>query len=422
MTRWSWLIALAVLGCKNPAKGLGDAVEDDAVLADTPELMHLADALTDPGATVLDLFDDDLQFDSAPDPSLLFEAMHQDHLTLDDGASERSLSVLTWNLGLLKRTYLFFKVEVPYLEERLAHQIDVLFERDHDILLLQEVWEVDDAEALAVAAEDAGYRVFVPGRESRKLQRETGLMIAVKDDLIGSELDQQGVQYQAQWKSENFPGPNLKRGWLEWSFVLADSDVEVHLFDTHLTPFYTEWQTRNLQVRELGLAMADTPDDAIVLLGGDFNAGWHYPVDVWVDAEDEEHEGWFRNASMPPLLAYYGGLSDLANLAELQQDPAAGDQIPTDTSEAWLDEAFGDASVCDGLHPYTATDCNRLYRENYGATELPARMDLLFLRDGTGRVRAREARRTFVEPIELEAGMYEPSDHYGQEVVLDLLE
>lgn len=422
MTRWTWLLAVAILGCRNPAKGLGDEVEDDAVLADTPELMHLADALTDPGATVLDLFDDDLQFDVAPDPTELFEAMHTDHLTLDDGPATRSLSVMTYNLGLLERTYVFFKVEVPYLEERLAHQVDVLFDQGTDILLLQEVWEVDDAEALAVAAEGAGYTVFVPGRESRKLQRETGLMIAVKSELIGSEIDQQGLQYQAQWKSENFPGPNIKRGWLEWSFVLADSDVEVHLFDTHLTPFYTEWQTRNLQVRELGLAIAQAPEDAVVLLGGDFNAGWHYPMDVWTDIEGDDHEGWFRNAAMPPLLSYYGGLSDLANLAEVQQDVPAGDLIPTGPTEGWLDEPFGDASVCDGLHPYTATDCNRLYRENYGATELPARMDLLFLRDGTGRVRARTVETTFVEPIELSAGMYEVSDHYAQEVVIDLVE
>ncbi|MEZ4320539.1 MAG: endonuclease/exonuclease/phosphatase family protein [Myxococcota bacterium] len=425
----SRLFLLFAVACTNPTKTLGDLDEDTVVLADEPMLAHLSEALGDPGATVLDLFDEDLDFASAPDPSDVFAATHDAHAALPDG-SGRTLSVLTYNAGLLSRRYLVFKVAVPNIDARRERVADEVFGAGHDIVFLQEVWEMDDARMLAEAGEAAGYRVWYG--DKRKFHRETGLVLAVREALIGGDDTQEGEQYDAQWRSENFPGPNLKRGFLHWSFPLAGSDVDVHLFDTHLTPFYTEWRTRNLQVRQLGLAIAEVPDDALVLVGGDMNAGWHYPRDLWVDAEGEEHPGWFRNTTMPALLAYYGGLEDLANAAELAMDPVRGADIPEGADSGWLDTPYGDASLCDAQDTYTATDCNHLYLTSYAATEFPARMDLLWVRDGTGRVRARSRELAFVQPLDFSGtdakldealpDTFELSDHYGQQVTLEILD
>ncbi|MCB9679724.1 MAG: endonuclease/exonuclease/phosphatase family protein [Alphaproteobacteria bacterium] len=418
MLRPALLVLLAA--CGDPAKNLGEIDEDLAVLADEPVLAHFAAAMGDDGATVVDLFDEELAFDRAPDPSQLFVDRNVAHITLPEGTGEQ-ISIMTFNAGLLSRHYLaVFKVEVPNIEERRERMAAEVFGAGKDVVFLQEVWEMDDARALAEAGEAAGYRVWFG--DKRKLHRETGLLLAVRESLIGDGELQEAGQYAAQWKTENFPGPNLKRGWLHWSFTLAESGVELHLFDTHLTPFYGEWRTRALQVRELGLEIAALPDDAVVLVGGDFNAGWYYPRDLWTDAEGEEHPGWWRNTTMPALLSYYGGLDDLVNLVVIARDVERGAAIPASTDDSWHETPYGDASLCTVQDTYTATDCNSLYRQSYAATEFPARMDLLWLGDRNRRVRARSRGMSFVEPLAFgTAGTFELSDHYGQEVVIEIL-
>ena len=408
------LVPLFMLAaCSDPARMVGDVPADGASVEEVPVLAHFASASPDVN-TVASLFDADLSFDTAPDPTAWLAAEHAAHAALPE-ASGQELSVLTFNTGLLDRGYLLSRVSVPFMEERAAVMGDEVFGAGHDILFLQEVWEVEDAEALAAAGEAAGYTVIHP--RERQEQRETGLVVAVRGELIGGELFSEVVQYDAQWGAENFPGPNLKRGYLHVSFDLADDDVTVHLFDTHLTPFFDKWRTRNLQVRELGLAVADVSSEDLVLLGGDFNAGWYYAENTWTDATGDDHEGWWRNTTMPALLSYYGGLSDLANLAELVPEKERGDAVPTDVDTDWLTEAYGDGSLCDTASHFTATDCNSLYWQNYAATEFPARMDLLFVRDGTGRLRALSRERAFVEKLDFGgAGEFELSDHYGQVV------
>lgn len=409
-----WLTLLLIAACRNPAKGLGELDADLERLADHPTLAHLADAIDD-DATVLDLFDEALDVGSAPDPTDLFAASHADHAGLPDAAGE-PLRVLTFNTGLLSRRYVVFKVEVPEIDARRERMAAELFGGGWDVLFLQEVWEMDDARALVEAGEAAGYRVF--WGEKRKLHRETGLVTAVRASLVDDAEEVDHWQYRAQWGAENFPGPNIKRGAQHIAFTHAATGDAVHLLNTHLTPFYTKWLTRNLQVRELGLAIADIDPGALVLVGGDFNAGWYTPRDVWTDATGEEHPGWWRNPAMPALLAYYGGLDDLANLARPFDEVAANADLGT-ADATWLDVPYGDASRCDPPNDvWTATDCNGHYFASYGATELPARMDLLWMRDGTGRARARTRALAFVEPLAFDAGAFELSDHYGQEVEL----
>lgn len=413
--------ALALLvACSNPLNEVGSIDADTAVLADQGALAHLSAALGDPAATVESLFDEDLVFPTMPDPTNLFIAANASHAALPTGTGQ-TLSVLTFNTGLLKRRYLFFKVEVPHIEARRARMGDEVFGAGHDIVFLQEVWDPDDVELLTAAGVAAGYRVF--DAEKKKFRKETGVLLAVRADLVGAGDVQEGVQYDAQWKSENFPGPNLKRGYVHWSFPLAGSEVQLHLFDTHLTPFYDEWLTRNLQVRELGQAIAALPEDDVVLVGGDFNAGWHYPRDTWFDSNGDDFPGWWRNTTMPALLAHYGGLQDLRNLVEVAPDVQRGADIPEGADESWLTTAYGDATFCDVADTYTATDCNSIYRESYAATEFPARMDLLWLGDPNGHVRARSQELAFVEPMDFGVdGTFELSDHYGQIVEIEIID
>ncbi len=415
-----FFLPLALLGCRDPGRVIGEETADDALLTDVPGLAFLSTALGDEAATVADLFDEDREYAAAPDPTGVLTSQFDAHAQLDEGTGT-TLSVLTYNAGLLGRNYLFFRVEVPELEVRWEQTGPEVFAAGDDIVFLQEVWERDYADSIGAAAQAAGYTVFTP--EDRKPLRETGLLMAVRSDLIDGEATFDLVQYDAQFKSENFPGPNIKRGYLHATFTLAGSGEAVHLFDTHTTPFSDDWRIRNLQVRELGLAIAVLPDDALVLVGGDFNAGWYYSQAVWVDAEGNDVTGWWNNPSMPALLGYYSdGLQDLANLAELVPEVQMGNQVPTEVDETWLDEPFGDAALCDQLDIYTATDCDSLYLDNYAATEFPARMDLLWVKDGTGRVRARSRERAFVQHMEFETGAFELSDHYGQRVAIELVE
>jgi len=123
------------------------------------------------------------------------------------------------------------------------------------------------------------------------------------------------------------------------------------------------------------------------------------------------------------VLSHYGGLSDLANLAELVPEVSAGQAVPTGADATWLDTPYGDEAVCDTPNIYTATDCNSHYHSSYAATEYPARMDLLIVRDGTGKMRARSRERAFVEHLDFgEAGSFELSDHFGQQVTIEIVD
>lgn len=413
------LLVLALAGCGGAAPALGDHPLDGTVLAESPLLAHLAAGLTDgAGVTAGDLLDDDkLVFGEAPDPSDLFMAQTDAHTALPALSAEAtSLRVLTWNTGLLDRTYLFgSRVAVPSVAERLEVLPERVLADGWDILLLQEVWEWEHVLRFAEAAEAAGYRWYA-GTED--LHHEHGLIILVRADLVGGDEEQVEVQFDDQRKIENWPGPDIKRGYLEWAFTAQPSGIPVRLFDTHPQAFVEHWQIRSLQARQVGLAVDAAPDDELVLLGADLNAGPYYPADTFGQVDGEPVTGWWKNTITWPLLQHYGGLTDLPGALDVAQDVAAMGQVP-DWSEAWFETPL--AGACDDVPPgvFTATDCNSIYFDNYAGQEYPARLDHLFWRDDAQRLRVLSAEHVYVTPEEVPgAGTIELSDHYGVGVTI----
>ncbi len=246
-----------------------------------------------------------------------------------------------------------------------------------------------------------------------------GVGLFVRQGLVARTLAQDEVFYDAQRKTERFPGPRLERAWLEWSFEHAQTGETVVVLGTHLSPFVGFWGIRDLQVRKLGLRVAALPSDALVLLGGDLNAGPYYAVDVWQDAAGEDVGGFWRNASALPLLAHYGGLVDARVLSNPPSDLAEGQAVPVGGGPAHKERPYGVEGFCqDHTSTWTATDCNSLSFANYGGDELPSRMDHLFLRDGQGSARVVDGGLAYTEP---DAALgCELSDHYAPWVRLTL--
>jgi hypothetical protein len=405
-----------LVACGGWPKDLGDLPEDQVLLSDAAVLQHLADALEDSeGVDVATLIrDGGLEFTSAPDPSAWMQRIHDEHQALPELDDAVELRVLTWNVGLLDRSYLGTQVLVPDLEIRRAEQLELLFASDYDVLLLQELWEIEDAEAFADAAQAQGYSAWYGSDE---LHPQHGLFMAVRSEIIAETSAQGEEQYDAQRDLEYWPGPDMRRGWLSWSFELAGTGRTVHLYDTHTTAFPDLYDKRNLQARQLGLELSGHPDSDIVLLGGDLNSGPYYGNDEWIDGEGKAHGEWWRNAVAWALWQHYGGMVDAHGLAQPLEDVTLGDTVPVGGGESFLAEPFGDASWCDTtpVTTFTATDCNSLYFREYAATEAPARLDHLMLRDPDGAVRVDASGLVFTEAQDLDGTTVELSDHYGVE-------
>ena len=411
----------ALAACGGWPKDLGDLPEDQILLGDALVLQHIAEALEDSEGLDVATFlrDGGLEYSSAPDPSAWMQHIHDTHQALPTLDDALELQVLSYNTGLLSRSYLGNLVEVPEIEPRRTEQFELLFTLDYDILLLQEVWELEDAQAFAEAADGQGYSSWYGTDE---LHPQHGLFMAVRAELIAGSPDQTEGQFEAQQSVEYWPGPDIRRGWLSWSFELADTGRTLHLYDTHTTAFPDKWSKRDLQARELGLELSSHPDSDIVLLGGDLNAGPYYPSDTWTDGDGKDHGEWWRNASSWALWQHYGGLVDAHGLAQPLEDVTLGDTVPTGGGESFLAEPFGDESWCDTtpVTTFTATDCNSLYFESYAATEVPARLDHLMLRDPEQAVRVVASGLVFTEVLELEGVSVELSDHYGVEANLQI--
>lgn len=409
-------VLLALLGgCSSATKGLGNNPLDQAALANTKDLAYLGEA----GPTkVLDLFDSSLSFRSAPDPTKLFDATYSANQALDLGNDTVSLKLLAYNTGLLDRRYLFGlqRVAVPHIDQRRAALPGALLAGHYDILFLEEVWELSDVAAIKKVLEPAGYTIYAG---SDQIHQQTGVVIAVRKSLVDGafRVTEEG-QYDAQRKLEYWPGPNLRRGWIHVSFHLAGTSRTVDLFCTHLTPFANKWVTRNLQVRQLGLKIRTVPSDHIVLLGGDLNASTYYAANTWTNGKGKVTDHWWDNATMVPLLLYYGGLQDAHVATAPSVAKERGDSVPLHGS---LTVPYGDASFCKNLphDTFTSTDCNSLYFSEYAGMQFPQRLDYLLYR-GDGEVKVTDAHLAFVQPMTFPDGTYELSDHYGSTVDIEV--
>lgn len=420
--RRSSLLALLVAGCApNVPASLGEEPEDRVALRDAPQLEHLATALdVDAGHTVEDMLRAWASPHAAPDPSAWFDARESAHAGLEPLAGGTPLRVLTYNVGLLDRWYPFFVVKSPHVDERREHAADEILAGGWDLILLQEVWEWADVERFEDAAAEHGYRIHAGTRD---VHEHHGLVTLVREGLVeDGTSDHDEVTFEIQRAVEDFPGPAIERAYLTWSFVLAGTDVELHLLNVHATAFPEFPRIRAFQARELGLAARDAPDDAIVLVGGDLNAGPYYRDDAFGEIDGETVSGWWRNAIAHPLLQYYGDLDDMVVLAGQAQDVTLPGALPPFDGDDYRKEAFGDSSLCELLGgTFTATDCNSLYFEQYAGTEFPHRIDHLMVRDPMQRLRVLETALAFEERLDFGGyGWFELSDHYGVSATIEI--
>lgn len=410
-------IACLAIACSPEVPAdLGEWAEDRVVLADHPVLGHLAAALADGDAaqTVEEFLREAQDYEEAPDPSALFAARRAEHLALPPQGPAETLRILTYNTALLGRWFLFISTVMPELATRRRVLTDIVLADGWDIVLLQEIWDLQDIDRLRAAAAKHGYLVYA-GSEAH--HEEHGLAIAVRAALVDADAPQERREhsYEQQRELEDFPGPGVVRGFLEWSFVHANSGARVHLFDTHATSFPSFARTRDFQVRQLGGAVRSVPEDEVVFIGGDFNGGPYYPDDAFGVTRGDTVTGWWSNTAAYALFLHYAGAEDLHNAAGLPTDVVDMDAVPA-WSPAHFDEPFGDAALCASEpRPFlTAIDCNSLYFRSYAGTEYPARIDHLFLRDVRRRVRVQSTQMVYTDRRYFgDAGPFELSDHYG---------
>lgn len=411
------VVAAMTMACSGDVPAdLGEWAEDRVLLAGHPVLGHLAAALANGGeALTLEQFlREDQDYGEAPDPSALFAARRAESIALPPQGPAETLRVLTYNTALLGRWFLFISTVMPELATRRRVLADIVLADGWDIVLLQEVWDLQDVDRLRAAAVKHGYLVYT-GSEAH--HEEHGLAIAVRAALVDPDAPQEHRehQYEQQRELEDFPGPGVARGFLEWSFVHATTGARVHLFDTHATSFPDFARTRDFQLRQLGGAVRSVPEEEVVFIGGDFNAGPYYPDDAFGVTRGDTVTGWWSNAAAYALFLHYAGAEDLHNAAGLPTDIADMDAVPAWTS-AHFDEPFGDETLCASTpRPFlTAIDCNSLYFRSYAGTEYPARIDHLFLRDAQRRVRVQSTQMVYTDRRYFgDAGPFELSDHYG---------
>ncbi len=422
--RHALALALLVVACGDdevPAD-LGTWPEDQVKLVDSPALAHLAAALEGGDAlTVADLFHADrLRFKQAPDPTALLAAQAAAHAALPPLADAEPLKVLSYNVGLLSRWYPFTHVGVPHYRERRERTAKQLLGDGWDVLLLEEAWELVDVDRFAAEAKERGYAIY---SGTPKKHEQHGLIILVREALIGDAAQEFGeTQFDAQREIEYFPGPGVKRGYLQWSFTHAPTGRRIHLYGTHFTSFPELFQERDVQARDLGGRAAKHPDDDIVIVGGDLNAGPYYPDNSFGVDGDEPVLDWWKNTMMYPLMIHYGGLLDTHSALAPAKDVERMQQLllPFDGA-AYLADPLAGRCAAIPVDTFTATDCNAIYFEQYGGTEYPARLDYIFLRDEAHHVRVSASELVYAAPLDFgAAGTIELSDHFGMSATLQI--
>jgi endonuclease/exonuclease/phosphatase family metal-dependent hydrolase len=425
------LVGAGACGLEGFPLGFDDA--DGFSLADSPNTLHLADALEQGGSlTFRDLFEkaDALTFTSRPDPTALLIGTN----TLDDNrsvAGRQRLTVLSYNVALLDVSLFGFVPysQTPDLEERRRVLPGRIFATGHDIILLQEVWDPRDVDEFTRRGREAGYLGFAQGR----FDYNDGLITFIKRDILagGSTQRLNFDHYAAQDGLEFFPGPGIRRGWLAVRFIHATLGP-IAAFNTHMQAWPENWFGRMSQSRELGIQaerasqeiQAEEGRVPLLIAGGDFNSGPYYKEAAWKLPGGGEETTWFHNTLSYATLLTYGDMVDLAIMgrpaADATADVLLGNTVVNDADRA-TEIPGADAGWCDRTPhtTFTASDCNSLYFDQYAGTEYPARLDHIFARDPAGRIVVTDSRVVFTEKERFGAVTREPSDHYG--VLVDLL-
>jgi endonuclease/exonuclease/phosphatase family metal-dependent hydrolase len=414
---------LVLLGCGLDVPPLGSDDKDDLPLKDS-KLAHIAKALSGgEDLTLMELFElgEELPFDDTPDPTGLLEGMN----VLDDTrerAGKGQLSVLVYNVALLDAELLgaIPYAQTPHLEERRRTMPGLVFSTQADVIGLQEVWREQDVHEFLRRGEERGYRGFVQERSAYN----DGVMVFVREDAIAGGTTPELTHYTAYRAQDNlefFPGPGIKRGYIEVAFTHASAGP-TRVLCTHMQAFPKDWLARMHQGREIGIRAREAPADELVIVLGDMNAGPFYAKDEWKAPEDKVSNVWFENAIAYPMLLEYGDLVDAAILgraAELADDDVEqGKTVKNDPSKA-AKTPMADKDWCDDtpITTFTAWDCNGLYFEQYAATQFPARLDHVHVRARDDLVVTR-SEILFTERERFGDIEVEPSDHYAVRVEL----
>lgn len=408
--RSSALVLVVLAGCGVMPRDLGSLADDRAVMGEVPVLAHLDAASEEPGGRLESLMRAKRwSFSAAPDPSAYITARAAQVAQRPALEQAEPLSVLTYNVAWLDFKVLGKRYQSPRIDERRDAIVAGLF-GEHDVVLLQEAWGWADAQRLGQAATDAGYAWYA-GSADKHTQH--GLFMAVKLERIGRDQPLHGEEhsFHAQRKIEWWPGPNVRRGWLQAHFELAGTGRTIHLVNTHATSFPSFFRQRELQARQVGRALTGVGDDSVVIMGGDFNSGPFYVQDTWTHDGGKVQKGWWRNAAAWALWQHYAKVDDVQVLTgQAMDDINRGKTVHPRPPDDFCDVGPG--------HTFSASDCNSLYAEQYGGTEYPARLDFLYLGDPGQHVRVQSSRLRFVKPRDV--GVGEPvewSDHYGYEAV-----
>lgn len=415
---WLGVWCFGLLGCGRSVPAIGEVEADRVAWAGLPVFAHYQGALSG-ASSVGELITNPLSFSARPAPRALLQAQRASNPPAARGAVP--LSVLSYNVALLDVSLFGFVpfTATPHLEARRALLPNAIFSQGYDVIGLQELWSPGDFARFRAAAQAAGYWLVGSSRDGFT----DGLALAVKRALSAGPSSVWFEHYSENSANEFFPAPGFSRGFLAAHFDSPSLGSTV-VYVTHTAAFPDAYQLRMRHARELGLDVrARVRSDELLLLLGDFNAAPYYRADTWALPDGRQQGGWYANTLSYPMILHYTGASDLAlrgrSASDLDLDITASDAVPSNPSRA-LSVPFGDASYCASAprEAFSATDCNRLYFDQYAGTEFPARLDYVFGRDGAQRLHVAESRLAFTDPVAYDGVMGPLSDHYGQLVRL----
>ncbi len=396
------VIVVAIAAACATAPPVGSVAADDALLSETTSLAYVARAMGRADARARDLFDDDVPLVAAPDPTPALVAAAAVNPTIHGGTT---LRVATWNVGLLDTRAIVPGLPTfhsPALAARRRVVPHLILLRGFDVVLLQEVWAKQDLRRVLELADAYGYAAQTGPRD----RYDDGLVTLVKRALIVDDGRRAALRFDAQEPLEALLGPQIERGALSWSFT-ARGIGPVQVWNTHFQSLPSYWRERLAQARQLGLAVDAAAADALLIVGGDVNAGPYYRLPSWTQRDGYVVDRWWQNALTYPALLHYGRLVDLVVRG---RGPS---RAVDDVRYGQLVQSPLPADFCDRVpvDAFTATDCNGLYRRQYGGDEAPARIDHLFARDDHRRVHVARTGVWYDAPMRLGGEDVEPSDH-----------
>ncbi|PCC73690.1 hypothetical protein SAMN02745121_06809 [Nannocystis exedens] len=123
---------------------------------------------------------------------------------------------------------------------------------------------------------------------------------------------------------------------------------------------------------------------------------------------------------MYPLMLHHGGLDGAHSGLAPARDVARMNRLVLPFSQGTDADAPLAGRCADvPVDTFAATDCNSRYFQQVAATECPARLDYLMIRDVARHVRVAASELVYTESLDFgAAGSFELSDHFGMSATL----